>query len=826
MTITASDILKILPKLTPDQRAKVDDIVRSTGKIWVAQGGPQTVALESKADILFYGGSAGGGKTDLLLGAALTEQEHSIIFRREAVQLIGLEERMAKILPTGRKGYNSQSGVWRLPGGKVMELGSVKEPEDWIKYQGRAHDCKCVGAGTMILMADGQYRAIETLIVGDVVATLEGPRAVTRTFKMRKAAVLVSAVSDGVTLASQVQSASHRLLVPDGWASQDTLISLDAFSPNQRRSAYKCEELSSRTYSPFSSTHVDQSQDLVQLQEQARDHAGYQSLSGFCVGVASSVLESDSLASACQPSATAQHSLATGLQALQQPYRVLSAPGSLQQPSLHGATDVQPETSHGDSRADCSSGPRLHGEQPRRAPVACQGLIHLPVGAGQRSPTGFAGDDQGRTPTHSLHTKSYFHPYTKEIRQIQAELLEVSFEFDELGERDLFDITVDEVNHYQSLGGFVNCNCFDEITHFTESQFRTLIGWMRSDNPKVRQRVICAGNPPTSSEGEWVIRYWAPWLDPQHPNPAKPCELRWYVSDEKGEDMEVPGPEPVLIGGEYVKPKSRTFVASSVDDNLFLLTTGYKATLQSLPEPLRSQMLRGDFQAGRADPVWQLVPTEWVKAAQARWTKKDAKGEMTSLGFDVARGGVDKSTAARRHGQWFDELVTAPGVVTNDGPKAAGFIAPLIRNGAPICIDAIGIGTSALDFIRGLNLLVVPVVGSEKSLSTDKTGNLRFRNKRAEMYWRLREALDPTSPDPVALPPDTELLGDICAVRYKVVTLGALAAIQIRDKDEIREALGRSPDKGDAVAMTFVDGIPPAGTKEEATAFRGRQRYN
>ena len=28
------------------------------------------------------------------------------------------------------------------------------------------------------------------------------------------------------------------------------------------------------------------------------------------------------------------------------------------------------------------------------------------------------------------------------------------------------------------------------------------------------------------------------------------------------------------------------------------------------------------------------------------------------------------------------------------------------------------------------------------------------------------------------------------------------------DGDEVRKALGRSPDKGDAVAMTFVSGIP------------------
>ncbi len=489
---TPAELLELVKHLTPEEREELDGLLTEGLPLWIPQVGPQMAALQSEADILFYGGTAGGGKTDLLLGAALTEQEHSIIFRREAVQLIGLEERMTKILGT-RNGYNSQSGLWRLPGDRVMELGSVKEPDDWMKYQGRAHDLKG----------------------------------------------------------------------------------------------------------------------------------------------------------------------------------------------------------------------------------------------------------------------------------------------------------------------------FDEITHFLELQFRTLIGWMRTDNPNVRQRVICAGNPPTSAEGEWVIRFWAPWLDPQHPNPAKPGELRWFVTDEQGKDMEVPGPDPVLVGKEWMKPKSRTFISADVDDNLFLQITGYKATLQALPEPLRSQMLHGDFMAGRNDPVWQLIPTDWVKAAQARWQPRTAKGEMTVMGFDPARGGIDKSCAARRHGQWFDELVSAPGAVTKDGPTAAGFVVPLVRNGACICVDSIGIGSSALDFIEGLNLNVYAVNGSEASTAMTKAGNLRFRNKRAEMYWLLREALDPTNPDPIALPPDIELLGDLTAVRYKVVTMGKEAAIQIRSKDEIREALGRSPDKGDAVAMTFVQGIPP-----------------
>lgn len=503
---TTAEAIKYLEQLSPEELAQLDaQLYTPDAPLWVPQPGPQSVAFESPADIVFYGGAAGGGKSSLLLGLALTEQHHSIIFRREAVQLIGLVEDMTRIVGN-RDGFNSQTGLWRLPDDKILEFGSVKEPGDWVKYQGRAHD--------------------------------------------------------------------------------------------------------------------------------------------------------------------------------------------------------------------------------------------------------FKG--------------------------------------------------------------------FDEICHFTESQFRTLIGWLRTTRPDVRQRVVAAGNPPTTPEGEWVKRFWAAWLDPMHPNPAKPGELRWYVTDEKGEDMEVPGPEKVRVGNDWMTPKSRTFINSSVDDNLFLLTTGYKATLQSLPEPLRSQMLKGDFNAGSSDPAWQLIPTEWVKAAQARWQPRTEKGDMTCLGLDPARGGNDKTCVARRHDTWFDELISVPGQVTKDGPTTAGFVAPLVRNGAPIAVDAIGIGSSALDFINGLGLLTYAVVGSERSDHWEKNGQMRFRNRRAEMYWRLREALDPTNPSPIALPRDAELLGDLTAVRYKVVTMGQQAAIQIREKDEIRETLGRSPDKGDAVAMTFSEGIPVLKKGKAPKSWRDR----
>ncbi len=373
---------------------------------------------------------------------------------------------------------------------------------------------------------------------------------------------------------------------------------------------------------------------------------------------------------------------------------------------------------------------------------------------------------------------------------------------------------------------------FDEITHFLYSQFRFLIGWNRTTKPGQRCRVVCTGNPPTAAEGRWVIEFWAPWLDPQHPNPAAPGELRWFSTID-GKDQEVEDSTPFDHNGELITPKSRTFIPSKVTDNPFLMATGYMSQLQALPEPLRSQMLRGDFQAGVSDDVWQIIPTSWVEEAMKRWTPDGKKGYMTSAGVDVARGGSANTVIATRYGTWYPELKKFPGSETPNGAITAGLIISVVQDGAPVHIDVIGVGGSPYDHLVSNNVQAIPInSASNENLEGQKdkaSGRLSFRNWRSLMWWRFREALDPLFnanldprhkdyQPPVALPPDPKLKADLCAPRWKLTSSGIL----VEPKVDIEKRLGRSVDDGDAVIMAWID-TPKVAPKHVGSNWRAHK---
>lgn len=377
---------------------------------------------------------------------------------------------------------------------------------------------------------------------------------------------------------------------------------------------------------------------------------------------------------------------------------------------------------------------------------------------------------------------------------------------------------------------------FDEATEMREAQVRFIMGWTRTPDPNLHARVLMTFNPPTTAEGRWVIKFFAPWLDKKHPNPATPGELRYFTTIGDDQDYEVPDGRQFVLGleGEFIydfdpadyqpeqiiKPKSRTFIPARVTDNTFYMASGYMSQLQSLPEPLRSQMLYGDFQAGIEDNIWQVIPTAWVEAAQARWKRPDRLEAMDSLGVDVARGGRDSTIIARRHGMWFDEPLAYPGSATPNGPAVAGLTIAAMRDGAPIHIDVIGVGSSPYDFLNQAGQQVIGVNVSEAATATDKSGRLRFKNLRSQLWWQMREALDPTNNTGIALPPDPRLTADLCAPTWEL----SGSTIYVESREDIVKRIGRSPDFGSAYILALLD--TPKRAVIEALIGRQQREYD
>ncbi len=211
----------------------------------------------------------------------------------------------------------------------------------------------------------------------------------------------------------------------------------------------------------------------------------------------------------------------------------------------------------------------------------------------------------------------------------------------------------------------------------------------------------------------------------------------------------------------------------------------------------------GIFASGAEDAI---IPLTWVEAANERWHEWVARGRptpFTCLGVDVAWGGADRTVFAHRHGHAISELETH----RKENPmETAGRVRAALRvRGGYAVVDVIGLGGGTYASLLeeddyGFTPSVQPFNASERTDKLDAGRQFGFINKRAAAWWNLRELLNPDGDDPIALPPDDTLTGDLTAPGWRVASSGK---IQVDGKDEIYQKLKRSPDYGDAVAMAF-----------------------
>lgn len=356
-----------------------------------------------------------------------------------------------------------------------------------------------------------------------------------------------------------------------------------------------------------------------------------------------------------------------------------------------------------------------------------------------------------------------------------------------------------DISNY--MGRPHDLTAFDEITSFPESTYRFLTIWNRTTRKNHRPRVVVTGNPPTNEEGMWVIKYWGAWLDPEHPNPAKEGELRWYVMDGDDEVELLTGDMYVCKSdGRVVKPTSRTFIRATIKHNPKLLATGYGDKLNALPGYLRDAFRDGKFLTRFEDADNQCIPTSYVLEAQARWEKPDPETRWIAAGMDIARGGKDSSVLARFDGSQIDRLIEVPGKNTPTGLKTVEVFEKYIDRTMKLYIDANTWGADAQQQFKLAGYKAVAVNASNKTHERDEaTKKWEFSNLRAQLYWRLREMLSPESNRKIALPPDRQLLIELCAPKF----FQEHGKIILEDKATIKARIGGSPDRADAVVMAL-----------------------
>lgn len=207
--------------------------------------------------------------------------------------------------------------------------------------------------------------------------------------------------------------------------------------------------------------------------------------------------------------------------------------------------------------------------------------------------------------------------------------------------------------------------------------------------------------------------------------------------------------------------------------------------------PLWQVRVLGDFSTVADDNVVGLADLE---AAQARVV---AAGSPVVIGVDVARFGADRTCIAVRRGR---RVHVARAYVGHDLMHTAGEVARVARQAAlesnerpRIVVDDVGVGGGVTDRLRELGeFQVVAFNGGAAAFRPDE-----YPNRRSEAWFVLAEQLGE-----IALEKgDEELAADLLAPTYDVDSRGRRV---VEAKSVTKRKLGRSPDRADAVILTFA----------------------
>lgn len=209
-----------------------------------------------------------------------------------------------------------------------------------------------------------------------------------------------------------------------------------------------------------------------------------------------------------------------------------------------------------------------------------------------------------------------------------------------------------------------------------------------------------------------------------------------------------------------------------------------------------------------------FIPMEYVMSAMSDEAEQAiivGDHEPMVLGVDVARYGEDATVMFLRHGR--KEIATQ--VVSGEGNKAiAARIVHEFVNRYPL--DAInvdgsgGFGSGVVDILQTVYKVdyINEIVGSGESPDPECV------NMRANMYMQLKYALARG----MCLTRNPELMAELVEFGYH--HKNKRQKLQLEEKEDIKKRLGRSPDRADALALTFAVPVLKATMAPSANIYR------
>lgn len=203
--------------------------------------------------------------------------------------------------------------------------------------------------------------------------------------------------------------------------------------------------------------------------------------------------------------------------------------------------------------------------------------------------------------------------------------------------------------------------------------------------------------------------------------------------------------------------------------------------------------VRGEFPRASA---LQLIPSDWTAKARTREATSTTMDPLI-IGIDIARGGDDNNVIACRRGLDARSIpmIVIPGSETRDTTRFIAKVCTLVQERKPdaVFVDATGVGGPVADQLRRLMPGVVIIDINFASAAPDK----HQANMRTYMWWQMRESLRAG----LAIEDDAELEEELTSPEYFHNNRDQIA---LEKKADIKARLGMSPDKADALALTYA----------------------